>query len=173
MTAGIPWKPRSAGHLTRIAFLAAIGIALYVLESLVPGPAPFLKIGLANVSSVLALMTLSASDVFLVVGTRVVVGSLLVGTLFGPSFVIAIGSGMAAAAAMWAARAAGNTFSVVGVSLIGSVTHVVVQVVLVMVLFVRDTSLLILLPILLLSAIVGGLIVGFISLKLLPVLEKT
>jgi len=167
------WKPRSVRHLTRIAFLSAIGIALYVIESLVPGPAPFLKIGLANVSSVLALMTLSASDVVLVVATRVVVGSLIVGTLFSPSFVIALGSGIAAAAAMWLARATGDTFSVVGISLVGSVTHVVTQLLLVMFLFVRDSSLLMLLPLLLLSAIAGGLIVGFISLKLLRVLEKS
>ena len=173
MIVGIFWRPQSVRHLTRIAFLSAIGIALYVVESLVPSPAPFLKIGLANVSSVLALMTLSASDVVLVVATRVVVGSLIVGTLFSPSFVIALGSGLAAAAAMWVARAAGKMFSVVGVSLVGSVTHVVTQLLLVMFLFVRDSSLLILLPLLLLSALAGGLIVGFISLKLLGVLEKS
>jgi heptaprenyl diphosphate synthase len=166
-------RAQSVAHLTRVAFLAAIGIALYVIESFIPGPAPFLKIGLANVSSVLALMTLPASDVLLVVGTRVVVGSLIVGTLFGPSFVIALGSGLAAATMMWLARSAGKIFSVVGISLIGSVTHVITQVVLVMLLFVRDSSLLLLLPLLLISAIIGGLIVGFISLKLLPVLTRT
>jgi heptaprenyl diphosphate synthase len=74
---------------------------------------------------------------------------------------------------MWLARSAGKIFSVVGISLIGSVTHVITQVVLVMLLFVRDSSLLLLLPLLLISAIIGGLIVGFISLKLLPVLTRT
>ncbi len=167
------WKPRSAGHLTMVAFLSAVGIALYVLESLIPGPAPFLKIGLANVSSVLALMVLPPADVFLVVGTRVLVGSLLVGSLFSPSFVIALGSGLMAAAAMWLARSSGSLFSVVGISLIGSVTHVVTQVCLVMVLFVQDTAILFLLPILLGSALVGGLVVGFVSSKLLPVLVKS
>jgi heptaprenyl diphosphate synthase len=172
MTARFFWKPRSAGHLTRVAFLSAIGIALYVVESLVPGPAPFLKIGLANISSVLAIMTLAPSDVFLVVGTRVIVGSILVGSLFSPAFLIALGSGVAAAGAMWAARLTGTAFSVVGVSLIGSVTHVVTQVLLVMALFVRDTSILVLLPLLLISATIGGLVVGFIALKLLPVIEN-
>ena len=169
---GLAWKPHSVGHLTMVAFLSAVGIALYVVESLVPGPAPFLKIGLANVSSVLALMTLPPSDVFLVVGTRVVVGSLLVGSLLSPSFIIALGSGLTAAAAMWVARSAGTAFSVVGISLIGSVTHVVTQILLVMVLFVQDSSILFLLPLLLGSAFIGGLIVGFITSKLVPVLRK-
>ncbi len=169
---GFHWKPQSAGHLTMVAFLSSVGIALYVVESLIPGPAPFLKIGLANVSSVLALMILAPSDVFLVVGTRVVVGSLLVGSLFSPSFIIAIGSGLLAATAMWMARSAGRMFSVVGISLIGSVTHVITQVLLVMILFVRESSILFLLPILLVSALVGGLVVGFVSWKLMTVLRK-
>jgi len=169
---GFRWKPKSAGHLTMVAFLSAVGIALYVVESLIPGPAPFLKIGLANVSSVLALMILPPSDIFLVVGTRVVVGSLLVGSLFSPSFIIALGSGLVAATAMWAARSAGNAFSVVGISLIGSVSHVITQIFLVMVLFVQDSSILFLLPLLLSSALIGGLIVGFVSSKLIPVLRK-
>jgi heptaprenyl diphosphate synthase len=143
-----------------------------VLESFVPGPAPFLKIGLANVSSVLALMTLAPSDVFLVVGTRVIVGSLLVGALFSPTFVISLGSGLVAASAMWAARSLGSTFSVVGISLIGSVSHVAAQLFFVAFLFVQDASVFLLLPLLLFSATAGGLVVGFIALKLIPVLQR-
>jgi heptaprenyl diphosphate synthase len=169
-----PPTPSPVRKLTALAVLSAIGIALYVLESLVPTPVPFLKIGLANISSLVALMLFSPGDLFLVLLVRIFVGSLLTGSLFGPSFVIGISGGIASAVAMLAAKTtAGNYFSVVGISLIGSMTHVVAQLLMVMFLFVRSEAVLFLLPFLLATGIAGGLIVGLISLRILPAVRKS
>ena len=166
------WKASSARHLTQVAVLAAVGIVLQVVESFVPLPVPFLKIGLANIASLVALVVWSPRDMVIVLLTRVIAGALILGSLLSPSFLISLSSGLAAAAAMWAAyRGPRRIFSVVGISLIGSVTHVMVQLLVVSLLIVQDPSLLVLLPLLLLTALVGGLVVGLISLKLVPVLQ--
>jgi len=168
------WRPSSTSHLAQVAVLSALGIVLHVVESFVPLPVPFLKIGLANVASVIALMVLSPRDMLIVMLTRVVAGSLLIGSLLSPGFIIGLISGLAAVGAMWvASRGGSRLFSVIGISLVGSVTHVLVQLVLVMLLFVRDPSLFLLLPVLLTTALVGGLVVGMVSLKLIPVMRTS
>lgn len=158
--------------MTTVALLAAVGISLFVLESFIPMPLPFLKIGFANISSVVALVLLGPGPMYLVVMIRIVAGSLLVGSFLGPSFLLAIAGGMASATAMALVfRAAPRLFSPVGLSLIGSTVHVAVQLVIVVLLYVRNDSLIILLPLLLFSSLLGGTIVGWMSLRVLAVLK--
>ncbi len=159
-------------RLTTIAFLSATGIALFVLESYIPMPLPFLKIGLANISSVIALVMLGAAPMFGVVLFRVVAGSLLSGSFLSPAFVLAIAAGIVAAAAMATARLAlKNLFSPFGLSLIGSFVHVGVQLLIVRYVYVQNAAVGHLLPLLLVTALIGGAVVGGISLRLLNALK--
>jgi len=151
-----------------------VGIALFVLESFIPLPLPFLKIGLANVSSLVSLMLFGRLGMLVVVVTRVVAGSFLIGSLFTPAFILSLSAGVTSALAMITAASFGpRAFSIVGISLIGSVTHVVAQLLLVMFLFVQSESLLVLLPLLLTSACVGGLIVGWLSSRMIGMTMTT
>jgi heptaprenyl diphosphate synthase len=162
----------SSRHITTLSFLAAVGIALFVIESFIPLPFPFLKIGLANISTVLTLMMFGMGDAVLVVIIRVFVGSLLVGSLFGPGFVLALSGGVASALIMgMAKRFTRKLFSVIGISLIGSTTHVLTQFIIVLFLYVQSPAVSFLLPLLLFSALFGGLVVGWISDRLLSVLK--
>ncbi len=160
-------------HITTLSLFAAVGISLFVVESFIPMPFPFLKIGLANVSTILTLMVFSLGDAVLVVTLRVVVGSLLVGSLFGPGFLLALAGGLTSAVAMGVTkRLTGNLFSVIGLSLIGSTAHVITQFCVVLLLYVQNMALTALIPLLLLSALVGGLIVGWVSSRLLDVISR-
>lgn len=159
-------------RLTAIAFLAAAGIALFVLESYIPLPLPFMKIGLANVSSVLALMMFGANAMFAVVGLRVIVGSLLVGTFMSPGFILAASAGISSALVMSLTKfGTRNLFSAFGLSLIGSFTHVLVQLLVVRYAYVQNAAVGLLLPLLLVTALVGGTVVGWLSLRLLKSLK--
>lgn len=161
-------------EVTTVALLTAVGIALFVIESFVPTPLPFLKIGFANISSVVAIMSLGVPQMFIVVMLRVVIGSLLVGSLFTPGFVLAFSGGLASAVTMSLARTARKgLFSPIGISLIGSLTHVLTQFLLVLFLYVQNTAILFLLPLLLISGFISGIIVGWIASRLLPILEST
>lgn len=160
-------------EVTTVALLTAVGIALFVIESFIPTPLPFLKIGFANISSVVALVTLGAPQMFIVVTLRVFVGSMLVGSLFTPGFVLALSGGLASAITMSLARVVRKgLFSAVGISLIGSLTHVVTQFLLVLFLYVQNSAILYLLPLLLLSGFISGVIVGWLSSRLLPIIES-
>jgi heptaprenyl diphosphate synthase len=161
-------------EVTTVGLLTAVGIALFVIESFIPTPLPFLKVGLANISSVVALMVMGAPQMFLVVIIRVVVGSMLAGSLFTPGFVLAIGGGLMSAIVMaFTKRFGRDLFSPVGISLLGSLTHVLTQFLLVLWLFVQNSTLFFLLPLLLLSGFAGGLVVGWITSRLLQVLKAT
>ena len=163
----------STGELTKVALLIAVGVALFVIESFIPTPLPFLKIGFANISSVVAMMSLGIGEMFVVVVARVIVGSMLVGTLFTPGFILAFGGGIASGIAMAVARAIRkDLFSPIGISLIGSLTHVATQFMLVMLFYVRNPAILYILPLLLLSGFVGGIVVGWISSRLIPVIRS-
>ena len=163
----------STGELTKVALLIAVGVALFVIESFIPTPLPFLKIGFANISSVVAMMSLGIGEMFVVVVARVIVGSMLVGTLFTPGFILAFGGGIASGIAMAVARAIRkDLFSPIGISLIGSLTHVATQFMLVMFFYVRNPAILYILPLLLLSGFVGGIVVGWISSRLIPVIRS-
>ena len=162
----------SSRRIATLGLLVAVGVSLFVLEALIPLPVPFLKVGLANISTLLALMLFDAPAALLVVGLRVVIGSLLTGSLFSPAFVMAIGGGLASAAAMGIARTAfRDAFSPIGLSVIGSVTHVVAQLTLVSLFFVHGFALSYLLPLLLGSALAGGLVVGWLSARVLRAIE--
>lgn len=163
----------STGRTTITALLGAVGIALFVVESYIPMPLPFLKIGLANISSVLALLMLGPSAMLGVVALRVTVGSLLVGTFLSPAFILASAAGMISAGAMALTKVTTkNLFSALGLSLIGSVVHVVVQLMIVRFVFVQNAVVFNLIPLLLLTALVGGFVVGLISLRLIISLKE-
>ncbi|MER3523473.1 MAG: heptaprenyl diphosphate synthase [Ignavibacteria bacterium] len=160
-------------RLTLIAVLAAVGIALFVIESHIPMPLPFLKIGLANISSVVALVLIGTTSMMSVVLLRVVVGALLIGTFMSPAFLLALSAGVVSALVMGLVRKlTRNLFSVVGISLVGAFTHSIVQLFVVRYVYVQTTVVLHLLPFLLAGALVGGLIVGAVSLRLVRALPE-
>jgi len=155
-------------RVTRLGFLASMGTALFVLESLVPLPLPFLKVGLANISTLVALIVSGPADALIVVFLRVLVGSLVTGSFLGPAFILAMSAGVVSAVVMGGVRAlARRAFSAVGVSLAGSTAHVSTQIAIVGLLYVRSTAVIHLLPILLFTALAGGLVVGIVTSRLL------
>ncbi len=161
-------------RVTRLGFLTAVGTALFVLESLVPLPLPFLKIGFANISTLLALLVSGPIDALAVVTLRIIAGSLLTGSFLGPSFVLAFSAGLVAAVVMNVLRTlAPSILGPVGLSLAGSSAHVLTQLAVVGFVYVRNGALFHLLPLLLLTALVGGLAVGLITSRLLPVLASS
>jgi len=161
----------SVRRVTRLGFLAAMGTALFVLESLIPLPLPFMKVGLANISTLLALIISGPADALLVVFLRVLVGSLVTGSFFSPAFILAMSAGLVSAAAMGVLRiTTGRSFGPVGISLAGSTAHVATQIAIVGLVYVRNTAVIHLLPLLLVTALAGGLIVGIVTARLLPAL---
>ena len=73
-----------------IAWLAALAIAIHLIESAIPAPLPGVKPGLANVVTLIALLLWGWRIAVWVSLLRVLVGSLMLGTFLTPTFMLSL-----------------------------------------------------------------------------------
>jgi len=143
--------------------LLMLAIGMHLFEASLPSLGPWFKPGLANLVTLLALLLMGARAALSLTIGRIVVGSFLIGTLFTPTFLIAIAGGLSAALAMIAAWRWLPGISLVGVSLIGALTHMLAQFVTVESLFIQQPALYYALPALLLLSCISGWINGALA----------
>ena len=168
------WSPNRAhsqnqnSRLATIALLVAIGLILFVIESLIPRPLPWLKLGFAHIATLVALYWLDGKAALLVVILRVILGSLVLGTIFNPSFFISFTAGVVATTAMIFCKTYfGNLFSIFGISIIGAVFHNITQLAVANWLIINKSEIFYLIPIMVLTALFTGLIIALTSYFLL------
>ena len=158
----------------RLALLVAMGLALFLFESTIPRPVPWLRLGLANVATLMALSLFGLREAFVVAVLRAVLGSMIVGGLLNPSFVFSLLGGLVSATMMaLVVRFSGGVFSVVGVSVWGALAHNLSQLALAIIVFVRRWELLSLVPLFLLSSVGTGFFTGVVVFLLLERLSST
>ena len=115
-------------ELNTVAFLGACCMFLSLIEHMIPKPVPFLRIGLANLPVLIALSLCSSKHFFLLVILKVVGQGLIAGTLFSYVFVFSVGGSFASGLLMYVSnRYAGRHFSLIGISVIGSLGSTVAQ----------------------------------------------
>ncbi len=115
--------------IAKISAYIALGVTLNLLETfLVPlglvVPMPGARIGLANVVTLVLLVTEGPRMLWGVTGGRIVLAALLTGTLFSVSFALSVGGSIAALLVMgllW--RYLPRVFSLSGISVFGAVAH--------------------------------------------------
>ncbi len=157
---------------TRAHWLALLmlAIGLHLFEASLPSLGPWFKPGLANLVTLLALVWIGPKAALTLALGRVIVGSFLIGTLFTPTFIISISGAIAAALIMIAASRWMKGLSLVGISLLGALAHMLAQFICVESLFIQQSVLYYALPpLLLLSCISGwinGALAGYIAARL-------
>lgn len=124
---------RSHAESSRVAWTAsllALACSLGLVESLLlpPLPVPGLKLGLANLAILAALVTIGPARALVISLGRVVIVGLATGSLFGPVGLLSLAGAIFAWAAMAATMRLGReSLSVVGLSLAGAAAHVAGQ----------------------------------------------
>lgn len=150
--------------------LLLLAIGLHMFEAAMPSLGPWFKPGLANLVTLLVLVMMGPRAAVAVAVGRVVVGSFFIGTLFTPTFVISMAGGLAAAVMMIAAWRYIPGISLIGISLLGALAHMLAQFVTVESLFIQQGVIYYALPpLLLLSCITGwinGALARYISARL-------
>ncbi|MBI4687413.1 MAG: Gx transporter family protein [Nitrospirae bacterium] len=148
-----------------IALLSAYAVGVHGIESLIPMPIPWLKIGLANIITLTTLLLYGLKAGMTVTLIRVFIGSLFGGTFLGPAFVLSIGGGVASTLVMWASRNLfGRLLSPVGVSLLGAMTHNISQLFLAYLFFVRRIEAIMLIsPVIIMLGAITGAFNGIIT----------
>ena len=150
-------------RLILLALFIAMASALHVVEGWLPLPLPIpgMKLGLANLISLAALVLLGWREAVYVVLGRVLIGSLFGGSFMGPAFAMSAGGGLFSALVMAAAYyRLGNVFSIVGVSLLGATAHNLAQLS-VAALLIGSRTMLWYLPYLILFAVPTGIGTGY------------
>jgi heptaprenyl diphosphate synthase len=156
-----------------LALFAALAVALHTLEALLPSPAPWFRLGFANILTLVALFLYGGRAAWTVTLTRVGVGALVLGSLFGPGFFLSLGGGLLATALMTAAhRLAGRHLGPVGISALGAAGHATGQMLVAWLLLVRHPGLWSLFPFFLLFSLGTGIANGVAADLLLEVLRR-
>jgi heptaprenyl diphosphate synthase len=159
----------------RIALLSAYAVALHGFESLLPTPVPWLRLGLANIITLTALLLYGIRAAVMITLIRVIVSSLFTGTFLGPAFILSLGGGLTSTLAMgFVLSIAPRLFSTVGLSLIGALFHNITQLFLAYFLFIRRIEAILLIsPVIIFLGTITGTVNGVISDLLVQNLKKT
>ena len=154
-------------------FVSVAGV-LHAVEAWLPLPVPVpgVKLGLANIVSLVVIVWFGWRDALAVAAVRVVLGTLLGGVFLGPAFALGLSGAAASTLAMAYAWSQWRpALSLVGVSGLGAAVHNLAQIAAAAVL-VSNAALLWYLPYLLLFALPTGLATGFTAAYFLEKLPR-
>lgn len=153
--------------LTRLSMLLALSILFSIVESFFPfinGYIPGIKLGLANVVIVIALMTYGSREAFGLATLRVILMGLLRTGLFSTTFFFSLGGAFFSICAMVFAQK--SKLSIIGISIVGSIFHSIGQIC-VAIFLLKVPTLLYYLPWMILFSIVTGSIIGYFAKQLI------
>ena len=154
--------------LVFLAIMIAISVVLSIVESMISVIfIPGVKLGLANVITLIILLTFSEKDAFIVVLARLLIVALTYSGLFSNSFWISLSGGMLAILSMILIKK--FNFSIYGISVLGSTMHMVGQVLAAMTL--ADPALAVILPYLVMLAVPTGLLTAYLAKRIIYSLE--
>ena len=147
-----------------IALLVGLGVVLHRLEALLPLPTPCVKLGLANIMTLIALVFLGFRAALEVTLLRVLLGSVLGGTFLSPTFFLSLAGGLASVIIMGLLYKGGRrTFSLVGISVAAAYAHTTAIFVCVFFLFIHQNVFFNLLPVFLTFSLVSGILTGLLA----------
>mgnify|MGYP003829142437 CR=1 FL=1 len=152
---------QSNPKIAYLGVLAALAILFGYIETLIPFyfGIPGMKLGLANIMTVIALYLFGSKEAFAISVVRI----LVVGFLFGNpySIIYSLAGGVLSLLAMIAIKHL-KCFSIVGVSIAGGVMHNIGQLLIAM-LVVEELGLTFYAPFLIIAGAVTGLLIGLVA----------
>ena len=146
-----------------LGVLTAGAIVIAILESFIPSVGiPGVKLGLANIVILVILYELGILEAIIVNLLRVIVVGLVRGTFLSMGFLMSLTGAFLSLGIMILFYLLIKKFSIIGVSVIGSIFHVAGQILIAM-LFLGTAYIFLYLPVIALSAIITGVFVGIMA----------
>lgn len=123
--------------------ISLVLMALYfsMIEAFIPKPFPWMKLGLANISTIIAIRNFGSKMGLRVFLLRVFIQAFVMGTFLTPTFVISLTSGLISTLLMIFLFKYDRIFSVVAISAISAVVHNISQLIVVYFLMFRGINL--------------------------------
>jgi heptaprenyl diphosphate synthase len=171
-SAPIAANSQATRRRAHIALFAAVAVLLFVVERLLPNPVPWVRLGLANVVTLIVLWEYGAGAAAAVLVLRLILGGFFAASLLGPQFWLAASGGAASFLVMTGALRFGQRWwSPLGVSVLGSVAHACAQMLVVAVIFDAGFGVVAFLPVFLFVSLLTGVITGMLADTLLARLD--
>lgn len=150
-------------ELVLLALLVALAVVLRGLEGLIPSPLPWVRIGLANIMTLLAILLFGLKAGMLLTILRVLIASLLFGTFLSPTFLMSLIAGICSTLVMGALYLMFRpVFSPIGISVLGGFVHNLAQLLTAYILIVKHLEIFYLFPILSVIGILSGFFNGWV-----------
>nr|MBU1328696.1 Gx transporter family protein [Candidatus Omnitrophota bacterium] len=158
-------------NMYKVALLVSLACVLQIAESLIPHPIPGLRLGLANIITLVALMNLGFGYSLEITVLRTVLSSFIMGTFMSPGFILSFAAGVMSTLTMgflyWLAHTTKQRlFSIVGISVAGALVHNITQLGLAYLIMVKHAGIFIFLPWLSIGAVFIGWFTGAVSSKI-------
>lgn len=152
----------------RIAKLAALAIALHMVEAVIPSPLPGVKPGIANIVTLYVLYQYGFATAAWVSILRVFASSLLLGQFLSPTFVLSLSGALLSLGMLWLAiKLPKKWFGPVSLSILAAFAHIAGQLIIVRLWLIPHAGVAYLVPVFALAALFFGVINGIITAKLI------
>lgn len=160
-------------HIVLLALFVSQALILSIIESwiAIPSPVPGVKLGLANIITLVVIIFFGLKDTLVVVAVRCLSGSLLAGGLI--LFPYSLAGGLLSAAVMYILwKKTARTFSLTGISIAGAIAHNIGQLT-VAAFMTGGFAVFGYLPVLMVSGSIMGIFTGLTANLLINALKKT
>ncbi len=149
-----------------------------ILETIFPNPFPGIRLGLANMITLVVLVQMGYRAALKVTFLRIGLSSLLLGSFLSPGFIISFFAGITSTLAMIitlhiAKKIQWLRLSLISVSQIGAIVHNSMQLVWVYLILIHHSSIWLLFPWLIFSGLIMGWITGIIGIRINQTLDKS
>ena len=146
-------------RLTRGALLTAAALTIFLVEMMIPPivPIPGVKLGLANIITLVAMMLIGPVDTLLILLARILLGGMFSGQIM--SILYSFSGGMLCYLTMLFLRKHIALSQIWAMSIVGAIAHNIGQIAMA-ILVTRTWELILYLPVLMVSGILTGLFTG-------------
>jgi heptaprenyl diphosphate synthase len=179
------YKMDGKRRILHISVLIAFASVLQIVESLFPHPLPWLRLGLANMVTLMSLVIFGYGVAIQVAVLRTILSSFLLGTFLTPGFLLSFSGALVSALVMGGIYSLdrmgkGNPsprylsgFSIIGVSILGALSHNLTQLFVAYFLLIKHRGVFLILPFLIVAAVITGFITGYGANYLITEVGKT
>lgn len=158
--------------LTFLGLMVGYSLILYIIEGFIPNPMiaifPGAKLGLSNIITLVALMTIGIKDTFIILTVRIILSSIFTGPMSYLMF--SIGGGYLSLLIMYIFSKI-KDFSVIGISIGGAVGHNIGQLIVASII-VKNIAMTTYLPFMLITSLITGIFVGIVSKFTIPYVKS-
>lgn len=160
----------SVKKIAIIAIFITLALVLSYVDSLIPLAimVPGIKIGLANIVIILSLYMIGEKETILISTIRVILSSLLFGTMLTFAYSIA---GAILSFIIMVILKKKTTLAMMTISIIGAVSHNIGQIIMA-VIIMSTKEIIYYLPILMITGVISGTIIGILSSLLIQFTKK-